>query len=331
MRGSYSACSTCSIRCWLRDAINTATRLPPSRRRGYEIRSSSSAGQHESVAITRKTAHSPPQVAIVRKQTKADPSNIEAMRQSAAPKRGESWTSPPTPFECSHAVIRPDWAASSSVDDGGTTSPASSIEHRNAAAGNTDWFRIRNTADTAELLFYENVGSAEPFARELAAIDTMQLIVRINSRGGSAFDGIAIYNAIARHPAHTTVYVDGLAASAASVIAMAGDEIVISKYAKMMIHDASGVVMGTAADMTAFAKVLDQLSANIATVYADRAGGDVKNWRAAMHAETWYPADAAVKAGLADRIDTGRTTPQNVQRAVAVAAARRQRTRLIGV
>jgi ATP-dependent protease ClpP protease subunit len=186
-----------------------------------------------------------------------------------------------------------------------------------------------------EVRLYDYIGPAEPFARELASVDAKRLIVRINSQGGSAFDGIAIHNAIARHSAQTTVYVDGLAASAASVIAMAGDEIIISKYGQMMIHDASGGVVGTAAEMTAFAKVLDDLSDSIASVYADRAGGDVQAWRDRMRGESWYRADAAVAAGLADRVDKSATPAEpdtngasslgDLDRVLAVASARRQR------
>lgn len=184
-----------------------------------------------------------------------------------------------------------------------------------------------------ELRIYDSIGlggvTAATVADQLEAITASTLDVRINSEGGSVFDGIAIHNAIKRHPASTTVHIDGLAGSAASFIAMAGDEIVISRYAKMMIHDASGIVIGQAAEMGAMATVLDALSQTIAQVYADRAGGSADHWRQAMLTETWYSADAAVKAGLADRIDppaiTRPAATAQAARAVAVAAARRVR------
>ena len=184
----------------------------------------------------------------------------------------------------------------------------------------------------AEVRIYDDIGpggvSAAQIADQLEAMTAPELDIRINSSGGSAFDGIAIYNAIERHPARTTVYIDGLAGSAASFIAMAGDEVVISRYAKMMIHDASGVVVGAAADMGAMAGLLNMLSQTIAQVYADRAGGTADQWRQAMLTETWYSADEAVKAGLADRIagpaQTKTATPTR-GRVVAVAAARRAR------
>ncbi|MHA7661850.1 head maturation protease, ClpP-related [Mycolicibacterium sp. HS_4_1] len=191
-----------------------------------------------------------------------------------------------------------------------------------------------------ELRIYDDIGygavTAAWVADQLEKLSAAAHIdIRINSTGGSVFDGVAIHNAIARHPAKTTVHIDGLAGSAASFIAMAGDEIVINRYAKMMIHDASGISVGNAADMGAAMAMLDQLSHTIAQMYADRAGGTPEQWRRAMLAETWYSADAAVKAGLADRVDTepaqGRVsnaTPAPLQRAVAVAAARRQRRTL---
>ena len=85
--------------------------------------------------------------------------------------------------------------------------------------------------------------------------------MRINSPGGSCFDGVAIYNALARHPAHKTVWVDGFAASAASVVAMAGDEIVMPENTMMMIHEPVGAGAGTAADMRAMADALDRAAA----------------------------------------------------------------------
>lgn len=189
----------------------------------------------------------------------------------------------------------------------------------------------------AELRIYDDIGlggvSAAHIADQLEAITAPELDIRINSPGGSVFDGIAIYNAIERHPAKVTMHIDGLAGSAASFIAMAGDEIVINRYAKMMIHDASGIVIGAAADMGAMAGVLNMLSQTIAQVYADRAGGTTEHWRQAMLTETWYSADEAVKAGLADRIAgpaprTKTATPPRqgaYGQAVAVAAARRAR------
>ncbi|MEO3929247.1 head maturation protease, ClpP-related [Micromonosporaceae bacterium B7E4] len=169
-----------------------------------------------------------------------------------------------------------------------------------------DWFRIEAKADSkaAEVWIYDEIGTwgtnARDFARELRALDADSITVHLNSPGGDAFDGIAIYNSLRDHPAAVTVLVDGLAASAASVIAQAGDTVRMNRGAQMMIHDASGLVIGNASDMADFAAVLEKTSDSIAAAYAGRAGGTVAEWREVMRAETWYTAAEAVEAGLAD-------------------------------
>lgn len=170
-----------------------------------------------------------------------------------------------------------------------------------------DWYRITATdTGAAEVFIYDAISewgvSAGDFVRDLRAITAPKIDLHLNSPGGLVFDGIAIYSALKNHPAAVTSYVDGIAASAASFVAMAGDEIVIEKPAKMMIHNANGVVLGEADDMREMADLLDELSDTIAQVYTDRAGGTVADWRAAMRKTTWYSAAQAVEAGLADRI-----------------------------
>ncbi|MEV7491421.1 head maturation protease, ClpP-related [Streptomyces anulatus] len=171
------------------------------------------------------------------------------------------------------------------------------------------WYEIRNAADAdeAELLIYDEIGgwfgnTPGEIVDELRAVTAPNLRVRINSPGGSVFDGIAIANAIRLHPATVTVQVDGIAASAASVIAMAGDRIVMTPQSQLMIHDASGMCFGNAADMTEMAALLDTQSDNIADAYAERAGGTREEWRERMRAESWYLAAEAVAAGLADEV-----------------------------
>jgi ATP-dependent protease ClpP protease subunit len=174
-----------------------------------------------------------------------------------------------------------------------------------------DWYRVVNAdggngdEDTAEVWIYDTIGwdvEAGPFARDLAQITAKKIVCRLNTPGGSVFDGIAIYNALLSHPAEVTVQVDGLAASAGSFIAQAGDRVVMGRNSQMMIHDAAGVCFGNAGDMRELADLLDRLSDNIASVYSDRAGGTVEQWRERMLAETWFGADEAVKAGLADEM-----------------------------
>ena len=171
------------------------------------------------------------------------------------------------------------------------------------------WFSVRNSVTaprSAEIYIYAEIGGwgiwAEDLIAELVALDVDQIDVRINSPGGSVWDGVAIYNALINHPARVTVHVDALAASIASVIAMAGDELVMARQAVMMIHEASTIAYGNAAEMRSVADVLDMLSEQISTVYEDRTGVGAETWRSAMLAETWYTAEEAVAAGLADRV-----------------------------
>lgn len=181
-----------------------------------------------------------------------------------------------------------------------------------------DWFRIQaatedddsTSAAAAQVLIYGEIGDswwgdsvpASQFVRELAAIEADAIDFHIHSPGGDVFDGLAIANAIRTHPAKTTAYVDGLAASAASYIAIAADETVMSVGSELMIHDAWGFAMGNAADMQKMADDLHHVSGNIADLYALKAGGTAADWREAMLAETWYTAKEAVEAGLADRV-----------------------------
>lgn len=174
-----------------------------------------------------------------------------------------------------------------------------------------DWFKINNAdGETAELFIYGVIGddwdvddvTAGSFTRELRGITAPVVDLHINSPGGYIFDGVAIHTALLAHPATVNVYVDGIAASSASFVAMAGDSITVAKPAKMMIHDGQGVAIGNAADMLEMAALLDDLSDTIAGIYADRAGGEVAEWRDLMRAETWFSAEQAVTAGLADQV-----------------------------
>jgi ATP-dependent protease ClpP protease subunit len=174
-------------------------------------------------------------------------------------------------------------------------------------SGRADWYRIENhNADTADLYIYDEIGyfgvTASDLLNELAAVTAGTINVRINSPGGDVFDGIAIYNALLSHPATVNTTVDSLAASAASFITMAGETITMSPHSQMMIHDAHGLAIGNAQDMRDLADLLDRQSDNIASIYADRAGGSIADWRTAMKAETWYSAAEAVDAGLADTV-----------------------------
>ena len=174
------------------------------------------------------------------------------------------------------------------------------------------WYTIRARATGAqgsrtEVLIYDEIGaygiSAKGFLAELGALpDDAPIDLRLNSPGGSVFDAVAIYNALTRHAGDITVWIDGIAASAASYIAMAGDEIVMPENAFLMIHDPSGIVMGTAADMRDMAGTLDKIAASMTRGYAAKSGKPETEIAALMGAETWFDAQDALTAGLATRL-----------------------------
>jgi ATP-dependent Clp protease, protease subunit len=170
------------------------------------------------------------------------------------------------------------------------------------------WYDFRAQARGAEIVIYDEIGAfgipAKTFLDELKALGPVaELTVRINSPGGSVFDGVAIYNALKRHDAAITVWIDGIAASIASMIAMAGDEVVMPENAMLMLHDPSGLVMGTATDMRGMAEALDRMKTGMVAAYRDKSGRDDAEIEALMAAETWLSAREAVALGLADRID----------------------------
>lgn len=179
------------------------------------------------------------------------------------------------------------------------------------------WYEIRDQANGGDgesgereptVFIFDEIGgslgiSAKQFVADLEAIDAPVIRVRINSPGGSVFDALTIHSALLHHPAKIRVYVDGLAASAASVIAMGGDEVIMMPGSQMMIHDASMLEEGNAADHAKASTHLDRQSDNVAGLYQRRGGGDVAEWRDLMLAETWMFAGEAVQMGLADRLE----------------------------
>jgi len=172
-----------------------------------------------------------------------------------------------------------------------------------------DWYRIKNQVNgPTQLHIYDEIGyfgvSAGDLIRDMADIPG-PLEVHLNSPGGEVFDGIAIYNALLAR-SDVTVMIDGLAASIASVIAMAGNPVLIARNAQMMVHDGFGMAIGNAQDLRDLAELLDRTSNNIASIYSDHTGRPLEYWRNIMKAETWYDSSEAIDVGLADRtIDSG--------------------------
>ncbi len=180
------------------------------------------------------------------------------------------------------------------------------------------WYKISNVSlDSADIYIYEEIGfwgvSAQDFIRDMLSLETDVINLHLNSPGGEVYDGIAIHGALKSHPATVNVFVDALAASAASFIAMAGDTVSIMRNAQMMIHRGQGFAMGDGDTMRQLADRLDKIDANIADMYLAKAGGKLENWVAAMAAETWYSAEEAKAAGLADTvIDSWEMSPDGV-------------------
>jgi ATP-dependent protease ClpP protease subunit len=179
-----------------------------------------------------------------------------------------------------------------------------------------DWYRIKNQVDgPTQIHIYDEIGyfgvGAGDLIRDLADVQG-PIEVHLNSPGGEVFDGIAIYNALLARK-DVTVYIDGLAASIASVIAMAGNPVLIARQAQMMVHDGFAQAIGNAQDLRDLAELLDRTSNNIASIYSDHTGKPINYWREIMRAETWYDASEAIDTGLADRmIDNGSGRPVQV-------------------
>lgn len=180
----------------------------------------------------------------------------------------------------------------------------------------THWFKIKALAGgSTEAYIYDEIGlfgvTADDFIAQIRGITTSAIELHINSPGGYVFDGISIMNALVNHRATVDVVVDGLAASAASVVAMAGNTITMNPGSRMMIHEPWAMCSGPATDMTTTAGELDAVGADLAKLYAAKAGGTPAKWRAAMCANngdgTSYSAEEAVSAGLATKV--GRSVP----------------------
>lgn len=166
-----------------------------------------------------------------------------------------------------------------------------------------------------EILMYGNVGWDITAAETIAKLADMtgDVTVRINSYGGDSFEGVAVMNALRHHDGQVTAVIDGVAASAASVIAVGGaDRLVMRPGSELMIHDAWTFADGNAADLTKVAGDLERTSQSMAELYAQKAGGDPDVWRDMMRAETWFSAQEAVDAGLADAVEDGRTVEKPV-------------------
>lgn len=174
---------------------------------------------------------------------------------------------------------------------------------------NQSWYSIKAKAnDTAEISIYDEIGfwgvSAASFAQDLkdCGNNLKQINLHIHSPGGDVFDGIAIYNLLKNHPANVTVYIDGLAASMASVIAMAGHEVIMPENAMMMIHKPWGIQGGDAEDMRKYADLLDKVENTLIPAYANKTGKTPEELAEMLSAETWLNGKECVEQGFADKL-----------------------------
>lgn len=165
----------------------------------------------------------------------------------------------------------------------------------------------------ADLLIYGEIGesfwsedtvTAKKFKKDLdAAGEVTKLNIFINSPGGSVFEAQAIYSQLKRHSASKTVYIDGIAASAASLIAMVGDKVIMPGNSLMMIHRAWAHIAGNTADMLKMAETLEQIDGSMAEAYGAKSKLDREEVMEIMTAETWFTAEEAVAKGFADEIE----------------------------
>lgn len=179
-----------------------------------------------------------------------------------------------------------------------------------ASTGDKSWFRMKASGDkTADIYIYDEIGywgvTARQFASSMKALGDLDHInLHIHSPGGDVFDGIAIYNLLNSHTASKTVYIDGLAASMASVIAMVGNPIIMPENAMMMIHKPWGITGGDANDMRDYADLLDKVEAVLIPSYAKKTGKTSDELALMLGEETWMTAQECLEHGFADQIST---------------------------
>lgn len=188
------------------------------------------------------------------------------------------------------------------------------------------FFSAAKKDSTLELMVYDEIGAswfsegvtAKAIKEQIdAAGDVSKIVVRLNSPGGDVFEGAAIYSLLSQHPAEIECYVDGLAASAAFTIAMAGDSIHVSETGMMMVHNAWGVAVGDAGDMRKTAETLDKINVTMRDLYAKRSGMDAEEMQAVMDAETWLTGAEAVEKGFADDVIASDPAQSKAARALA--------------
>ncbi len=180
------------------------------------------------------------------------------------------------------------------------------------------WFNfLAADGDTQTIRIYDSIGGfmgigADEFTRSLDNVTASNIALHINSPGGSVFEGITIANALKNHPANVTTYIDGVAASIASIIAIRGaDRVISSDSGFLMIHNPFAMAIGDSSEMLKMAETLEKIRETLANNYVAKSGKDIDEIYQMMDEETWLDANAALEAGLIDEIQDSSPAASN--------------------
>jgi ATP-dependent protease ClpP protease subunit/predicted RNA-binding Zn-ribbon protein involved in translation (DUF1610 family) len=196
----------------------------------------------------------------------------------------------------------------------GQKAEGNQTKQKEGGMSNKSWFEIKNKADSdkAEIWIYEEIGEnpwgfgdsigAKQFQKDLSAIKASQIDLHINSPGGNVFDGNTIYNLLKQHPAKVTTYIDGLAASIASVIALAGDHIIMAENGMFMIHKPLAMTIGDEDVHEETAQALRKIKGTIVRVYKSRTGKSDEEIEGLLKPPSWLDSDQALELGFVDEI-----------------------------
>ena len=170
-----------------------------------------------------------------------------------------------------------------------------------------EWYNINNKAsEIADVYIFDEIGmygiTAQSFISDIKDLKDKPINLRINSLGGDVFDGMAIYNVIKKRENKTTVYIEGIAASIATIIALGADEVIMSENSLFMIHNAWGGSMGNASDLRKTAETLEKISGELTDIYVKKTGLAVERITEMMEEETWLNADEAYEMGFVDTV-----------------------------
>lgn len=170
-----------------------------------------------------------------------------------------------------------------------------------------NWYNINAKAsEVVDIYIFDEIGAfgvnAQDFIEEIKVFKNSAINLHINCIGGDVFDGMAIYNILKKRTAETTVYIEGIAASMGSVIALAADNVVMAENSLFMIHNAWGGAMGEAKEMKKTANLLEKISGEIADIYVKKTNLPYSRVKEMMDEETWLNADEAYELGFVDSI-----------------------------